>query len=257
MPVQNITDLSPSILIEILSSCDNWLDLSNLRESHPAFDQAYNLAPTAINKSILLTQLAKVGSPGGPGKLFDLAWRIELLTRRNAQQSHASDQPLNSLPHTTLNDLVPVFKLVEVEHEHMSDSGPYWFHLAMFNSHPNRLINLTENEIKGVFVYYSLMVRLYTREVAYYEAVYRENRQSPVVEGKGHPSKYFFDRFTYRELYFIFRCVLQSSVPLDAKSGVLLRDALERKRAEEGIEVKEEDRVLLAFPDWLYDEAKG
>ncbi|KAL7272480.1 hypothetical protein RUND412_004711 [Rhizina undulata] len=258
MPVQNITDLPPSILIEILSACDNMVDLSNLLLFNDAFSQVYDLAPTAINKSILLNQFtSKVGSPGCPGKLFDLAWRIELLTRRNAQQSHAGDQPLNPLPHATGYDLICVFNTVEVEHEHMSDSGPEVFHLAMFNSHPNGLIKLTEKEITGVFIYYSLILRLYVQEVAYYEAVYRENRQSPVVEGKEHPSRYFFDRFTYRELYFIFRCLLQSSVPLDAKSGVFLRDALERKRAAEGIEVKEEDRVLLAFTDWLYDEAKG
>ncbi|KAL7272477.1 hypothetical protein RUND412_004708 [Rhizina undulata] len=98
----------------------------------------------------------------------------------------------------------------------------------MFNSHPGRLINLKEEEVTG---------------------------NLRVMEGKEHPSRYFFDQFNYRELFLICRCALQSSVQLDVQGGVSLRDALERKRVAEEIELRAEDMMLLFYPDWLNEEA--
>ncbi|KAL7268120.1 hypothetical protein RUND412_009271 [Rhizina undulata] len=147
----------------------------------------------------------------------------------------------------------PIFEIIYQEEDKMEETFSCSFHLAMFNSHPNGLVKLKKHEVKGVFIYYSLIIRLYTLEVAYYEAVLREDPESPVVEGYEHPSEYFFDEYTYKDLFLICRCSLQSSVKLDHASKILLRDELERKRVAQRIELEDKDRKSIFFPsrNWL------
>ncbi|KAL7272478.1 hypothetical protein RUND412_004709 [Rhizina undulata] len=246
-----ITNLPTEILIGMLSACHDWKDLNNLCDSHTVFMETYLLAPTAISKAIFLKELEEMGIPSSANRVFNIAWKILLLTRRIAQKSHAEDKPINALPRETFDDINEIMGIVRDEENKMAETHFKSFYHLMFNSHPNGLVNVTKDEVKGVFIYYSLIIRLYTQETAYYEAVLRENPESPVVEGTETPSKYFFDEYTYKDLFLIFRCSLQSSVKLDFASGILLRDELEQKRVAGRIELKDEDREILFFPDWL------
>ncbi|KAL7268448.1 hypothetical protein RUND412_008930 [Rhizina undulata] len=257
MSSQNVTDLTSEILIGILSACHNRRDLKNLCHSDPAFMEAYRLVPTAISKAIFLKQLEEMGIPCSPERVFNMARKIFMLTGRHAQESYSQDILITTLPHERFHDLEPIFEIFCEEKEKMEETYSFSFYLSIFNSHPNKLIQLTKDKLKGVFIYFSLIFRLYTLEAAYYEAVVRENRRSSVMAGIVHPSMNFLDEYTYREMVLIFWCSLQSSMKLDFATGLLLRDELEQKRVTEGIELNDEDREILSFPEWLDQEANS
>ncbi|KAL7270664.1 hypothetical protein RUND412_006619 [Rhizina undulata] len=246
-----VLNLPMEILIKILSCCNSRHELGAFREAHVVFEHAYQVSPVPIAISVILTELEALGCACGAQRLFDTAWKLELLRRRNAQQTHAKYESFefSALPRVTaLDDVLQISRQIDAEQAQVEDNRVRRYYLTMFNSHPGRLIELRLEQVPGVVLFFSLHLRLHHEEAAYYDAVFREDRT--LVEGKDHPSKSFFEQFNYRELFLLSKCALESPIHFGHRGAAALREALERMRVLEGVEISQEDRLSLWFPIW-------
>ncbi|KAL7271067.1 hypothetical protein RUND412_006198 [Rhizina undulata] len=237
-----ITNLPIEILSNIMSNVDSYDEIHALIKAHPIFGDAFNSSPVSIKNSLTVRKVEEL-VPGYGKQLFNLAWRIICLDRRILEDEYEEYQELKSLP-IARSDLHSIFTNIKNAYDKVIlKPNSYW--IRFFNSHPGDIVAFTEEDVRGRLVYYSLRLTEYLMEAKYYEMAREINKD--LIKGRAHPCRTYWEKFSYKELYCLWRTTARLvKIPVDAGMG--LRDCLNRKRGEEGIE--EVEGGVLYFPEW-------